>query len=453
MMNVLFSFIGGSDLKRIIGQNDTKHINGDTKQLGPIGTILDQKGHLFDEVWLLVDKMMYDKIGHYDKNKIVPFYEAYFHKPITLVPLLKLAIPADHKQIFDEVEAVFLDFEQRNAKKQPKFFFNLSSGTSSMHSILLLLGKSRYNAVMYQSHEKDGRELVEEVNVPFPITLETISKEIQTETSLIREVLHHKADESGIIGNHPKMLMAKDNTAQYALCDFNTLITGESGTGKELFARYYQDCNLLRKGNAFISENCANFPESLIESELFGHAKGAFTGANFDKKGSFQLADGGVLFLDEVGEMPESLQAKLLRVLETGEIRPVGSEKTRKVDVRIIAATNSPEKLRLDLLYRLADGVLHLPPLRERGNDILLIAEYMLATINDDLAKKLRGSAPYYAKSFDPSAIKLLLSYSWPGNVRELTSVIKRACALEKSESIHTSQILQKELLGKLRGP
>ena len=119
-MNVLFSFIGGSDLKRIIGQNDTKHINGDTKQLGPIGTILDQKGHLFDEVWLLVDKMMYDKIGHYDKNKIVPFYEAYFHKPITLVPLLKLAIPADHKQIFDEVEAVFLDFEQRNAKKQPK---------------------------------------------------------------------------------------------------------------------------------------------------------------------------------------------------------------------------------------------------------------------------------------------------------------------------------------------
>jgi len=437
-MNIFFSFIGGNDRNSVLGKNP---------KLGPVGTILVKYGSLFDESVLFLDPTMQHRDGIDCINKIAPFYNGFFQKKLTIMPLPEIANPAYHQQIYDCLFSVFADYATKTKTGKPRFYFNLSSGTPAMHAILMLFGKASYAAIMYQSNEKDGKELVEEVTIPFPITLETISREIKTEAAILRSVIQQESEGYSIIGNHPTILDAKARTTQYALCNYNMLITGESGTGKELFAHHYQINNPTRNKAPFICENCANFPENLIESELFGHVKGAFTGADKNKAGSFERADKGVLFLDEIGEMPHFLQARLLRVLETGLIRPVGCDKTIKIDVVIVAATNSPEKLRPDLRYRLAVGIIDLPPLRDRGDDILAIAESILHSTNKDLAKKLRGTAPYYIKSFDDSAKRFLLNNIWPGNVRELISVIRRACALE-SESILTDAILQKHMLG-----
>ena len=443
-MNVFFSFIGGNDRSSIMG----KSLN-----LGPVGTILVSKGCLFDETILFLDPSMRfrkDKDTNCVTdclNKIAPYYKDYFLKKLTVILLPEITNPANHQQIYDCLSLEFAKIVESNVGEKPRFYFNLSSGTSSMHAILMLFGKARYEAVMFQTYEKDGKELVEKVTIPFPITLATVSQGIRDEAGKVRKVIQQEAEGYAIIGNHPSILDAKARTTQYALCGYNMLITGESGTGKELFARHYQKNNPDRNKAAFVCENCANFPENLIEAELFGYAKGAFTGANKDKKGSFERADKGVLFLDEIGEMPQFLQARLLRVMETGEIRPVGSEKTIKVDVRIVAATNSPEKLRSDLRYRLAVGIIDLPPLRDRGDDILTIAESILFSTNKDLATRLRGEAPYYYQSFDESAKELLLTNTWRGNVRELISVVKRACALESEPNL-SAAMLQKHMLG-----
>ncbi|GAB1365188.1 hypothetical protein MASR1M36_00590 [Candidatus Cloacimonadaceae bacterium] len=435
-MNIFFSFIGGNDRNCIIGKSP---------KLGPIGSIMRDKMGLFDQTVLFLDPTMRFRDGIDCQKLISPFYKGFYHNELTIMPLPEIKNPANHQEIYNCLFSVFADYDAETKKGKPRFFFNLSSGTPAMHAILMLFGKARYEAVMYQSYEKEGKEFAEEVKIPFPITLETISREIKAEASLVQEALHREPEDQSIIGNHPIILDAKARTAKYALCDFNILITGESGTGKELFARYYHRNNPTRSKKEIVCENCANFPENLIESELFGHVKGAFTGAETNKAGSFERANKGVLFLDEIGEMPLILQARLLRVLETGMIRPVGAEKERKVDVRIVAATNSPEKLRPDLRYRLADGIIDLPPLRKRGEDVLAIAESIIGSTNKDLARRMQGYATYSGKNFDESAKRLLLTHNWMGNVRELISVIRRACALE-SEAMLTDHILQKHM-------
>jgi Nif-specific regulatory protein len=202
------------------------------------------------------------------------------------------------------------------------------------------------------------------------------------------------------------------------------LIEGETGTGKELIAsavHYWSE----RSEKLFVAQNCAALPENLLESELFGHKKGSFTGATDDKKGLFELADGGTLFLDEVGEMPLSLQAKLLRVLQEGEVRPIGSNVTRRVDVRIVAATNrdlekevAEGRFREDLFYRLKVFPLRVPPLRERREDIPLLAGHFLKRYANEFGRNIRG--------FGQHAMELLSSYAWPGNVRELENEVQR---------------------------
>ena len=213
------------------------------------------------------------------------------------------------------------------------------------------------------------------------------------------------------------------------------LIEGETGTGKELVAsavHYWSN----RADRLFVAQNCAAMPENLLESELFGHRKGAFTGATEDKKGLFEIADQSTLFLDEVGEMPLSLQAKLLRVLQEGEVRPVGSNTTRKVDVRIVAATNRTleeevreGRFREDLYYRLQVFPLRLPPLRERGDDVLLLAAHFLERYAREFG---RSSA-----TFSQEAAELLRAYNWPGNVRELENEVQRlVIQMDEGESI-----------------
>ncbi len=213
-----------------------------------------------------------------------------------------------------------------------------------------------------------------------------------------------------------------------AKTDSTILITGESGTGKELIARAIHS-NSLRSTEPFISVNSGALPEGLLESELFGHVKGAFTGATATTHGRFQVADGGTLFLDEVGNMSQAMQVKLLRVLQDGEFTPVGSSKVFKTDVRLIAATNlnledamEANEFREDLYYRLNVIEIHVPPLRDRTDDILPLVEYFLA--------RLTGSENGELCSLSSAAVSILLSYTWPGNVRELENTMERAWVL-----------------------
>jgi DNA-binding NtrC family response regulator len=205
----------------------------------------------------------------------------------------------------------------------------------------------------------------------------------------------------------------------------NVLITGESGTGKELVARALHD-HSTRKGKPFIKVNCAAIPKELIESELFGYERGAFTGAVTSKPGRFELANGGTLFLDEIGEIPLEMQVKLLRALQESEFERVGGIKTIRVDVRLVAATNRDLKkliasggFRDDLFYRLNVVPIRLPALRERADDIPVLVEHFLTKFNERLKKHVVGA--------DPEALDLLSAYGWPGNIRELENVVERA--------------------------
>ncbi|HAK89524.1 MAG TPA: Fis family transcriptional regulator [Nitrospiraceae bacterium] len=214
----------------------------------------------------------------------------------------------------------------------------------------------------------------------------------------------------------------------------NILILGESGTGKGLIAELIH-CNSPRRDNPFISINCSAIPEGLLESELFGYKKGAFTGAVSDKIGLIPLAHQGTFFLDEIGDMPTSLQAKLLKVLETGEVYPLGDTKPKIVDVRIISATNTDietkikdGKFREDMYWRLNVIEIKLPPLRARKDDIEILARHFTAKFSKEHAKNIKGA--------DKDAVSLLLEYSWPGNVRELSNVIERAVILAETDRI-----------------
>jgi two-component system NtrC family response regulator len=217
------------------------------------------------------------------------------------------------------------------------------------------------------------------------------------------------------------------------------LIQGESGTGKELVAEVIHQ-NGPRKGGSFIKVNCAAIPEGLLESELFGHERGAFTGATTQKPGKFELANGGTLFLDEVGDMTLATQAKILRALEDREIYRVGGTKPVKVDVRIIAATNKSlaealqrKEFREDLYYRLNVFAILLPPLRERAGDIPLLAEAVLREVRETTGKTVKGVSA--------EALERLMAYSWPGNVRELRNVIERATLLAEGELIQAEDL------------
>ena len=217
------------------------------------------------------------------------------------------------------------------------------------------------------------------------------------------------------------------------------LLTGESGTGKEVLARAIH-AQSPRRNDAFVAINCGAIPENLLESELFGHAKGAFTGADRARRGLFVEADGGTLFLDEIGELPPALQVKLLRVLQEEEVRPLGESKPRKVDARVLAATARDlesdvreGRFREDLFYRLNVVRVEVPPLRERQQDIPLLVDHFLAHFRDALGKPVRGLAD--------DALARLVAYPWPGNVRELENVMERAIILARGEWLTLAEL------------
>lgn len=259
---------------------------------------------------------------------------------------------------------------------------------------------------------------------------------LQLEVSRLRELVAHSFPPSEILSRNPVMLQQLEVACQVAESVLSVLIEGESGTGKELVAQYIHSQS-SRKDKPFVKVNCAALAESLLESELFGHARGAFTGAVKDREGRFESAAGGTILLDEVGEIPPSVQVKLLRFLQHREFERVGENVTRKVDVRVIAATNralseSLEKgtFREDLFYRLNGVRITLPPLRDRPEDVLLLIHHF--------AKKFSGGRDVV---ISPEALKLLTGHRWYGNVRELENVIERAILFARGGSIEPSHL------------
>jgi len=260
---------------------------------------------------------------------------------------------------------------------------------------------------------------------------------LKKENRLLRQRISHIEENFSF-----RNMIGKSNTMKEVfklvekVAQYNTtvLISGESGTGKELIAKGIHLAG-NRTGSNLVSVNCGGIPENLLESEFFGYKKGAFTGADRDKKGLFQEADKGTIFLDEIGELPLPLQVKLLRVLQESEIRPVGSTKSVQVDVRVIAATqkNLQEEVakghfREDLFYRLNVLSIHLPPLRDRLEDVPLLMDHFINKFNKQLGKSIR--------SVSPAAIAILLAYHWPGNIRELENIIERAVVLSDEDQI-----------------
>ncbi len=254
---------------------------------------------------------------------------------------------------------------------------------------------------------------------------------LKSENIILKKHIAYLFDTQNIIGRSEAMTKTMEKAAQVAMSQADVLITGESGVGKELIANLIHN-NSERKDKPFIKINCAAIPETLLESELFGHEKGAFTGAYKSKKGSFLLADKGSLFLDEVAEMPFSMQAKLLRVIQEREVQSVGGEKTFPINVRIIAATNKhiptltkEEKFREDLYYRLNVVEVEIPPLRKRREDIPMLAQHFLKKFIKKNKKEIKG--------ITPEAMDVLIRYDWRGNVRELMNAIERSVVLSTS--------------------
>jgi len=249
--------------------------------------------------------------------------------------------------------------------------------------------------------------------------------------------------QSGIIGTSEKILEVIGLIGQVAPVDISVLVTGESGTGKEVMARAIHK-HSKRSGLPMVTVNCGAIPEGIIESELFGHKKGSFTGASDDRKGYFEEANRGTIFLDEVGEAPLETQVKLLRVLETGEYMRVGESKVRYTDVRVIAATNknlaelvTKDRFRQDLFYRLKTVMVHVPSLRDRVEDINPLVERF--------ALEFTRSNEILYRGFMPEAIRIMKQYNWPGNIRELKNFVEKIMVLEKGERI-TSEMVSREL-------
>ncbi len=285
--------------------------------------------------------------------------------------------------------------------------------------------------------------------IPKPFTPDEVSivvkkavekRDLLLENIYFRQELQEKYGFHNIVGKSKKMREIYRIIAKVAMTDSTVLIYGQSGTGKELIARAIH-FNSPRGDKQFVTVDCAVLSENLLESELFGHIKGSFTGAITTKPGLFEVADGGTVFLDEVGNISLSVQAKLLRVLQEGEFTPVGGTKAKKVDIRLIAATNKDlekmireEAFREDLYYRLNIVPIYLPPLKERQEDISLLSAHFLKKYSEEMGKTVMG--------FTPEAMEKLMIYSWPGNVRELENVIERTVVMIEEEMVRPGHLM-----------
>lgn len=352
----------------------------------------------------------------------------------------ELRSPVDYADIHRAAEALLKEVWQ--AHPQAHRTILISPGTPAMQAVWILLGKTRYaSADFLQASPEQG---VQPVRLPFSISAEFEPSETAAAGKQLRELVAADVPETAgferIVTEHPRLLELKQRAAALAKFDVPVLILGESGTGKELFARAIHNLS-GRSDGRFVALNCGAIPSELIDSTLFGHMKGAFTGAVRDAVGVFEQANGGTLFLDELGELSAPAQVRLLRVLQEARVLRVGAQNESPVDVRLISATHrdlqadiAERRFREDLYYRVAVGVLELPPLRDRQGDVHRLVNYFL----DDIGSQLGFDHP---PSMTPAALNRLLCHHWPGNVRELRAVLLRATLWAADARIDVSDI------------
>ncbi len=308
-----------------------------------------------------------------------------------------------------------MDLLNRFIKEKPRLAVVIMTGYSTVQNAVKAM---KLGAFDYLAKPFSDEELVRTAQKAI------VNKRLTEENLALRQQLYERFDFSNIVGENPKLLQIFNEIHKAAPTDSTILIEGESGTGKELFARAIY-AHSRRSGKQFIVVDCSTFSSTLIESELFGHVKGAFTGAIYDKAGIFEVANGGTLFLDEVANLNKDIQGKLLRVMETQEYKPVGSSRIRKTDIRIIAATNQNLEVlveqglfRKDLFYRLNVLPIRIPPLKERRDDIPKLAYHFLRIFCREMGRRIEG--------FSDEALQLLIDFDWPGNIRQLKNVVER---------------------------
>ena len=338
---------------------------------------------------------------------------------------VKLSSPINFSEIYQGVISVLEGIR----KKESQLTYHLSPGTPAMQSVWILLAKTTHPAKLIQSSQESG---VQEANIPFDIAAEFIPQLLKQSDEVLTQISQGAVIDtpefSDIVHRSPIMKKVIAHSRRVALRSIPVLIEGESGTGKELLARAIHKAS-PRADKPFVSVNCGAIPSELVESDFFGHKRGAFTGAIVDRKGYFESAHLGTLFLDEIGELPLYMQVKLLRSLQEGEVVPVGSGEPRKVNVRVIAATNrtlidevSAGRFREDLFYRLAVAIIRLPPLRDRAGDLTLLIDKLFSRVNEE-----GREANFESKKLSVTAKNIMLQHNWPGNVRELLNTLQRA--------------------------
>ena len=412
MKKVLLCWIGTTDLRASQG-----HDVGE----GPIAQAVEKLE--FDEVFLISNYLSDDRVAAYvewgKKRSSTPYR---LHKE-------ELSSPTHFGEIYEAAVRVCTAALGKQ-RDQVELTFHISPGTPAMAAVWIILAKTRFPAELIESSRKYG---VQTVSVPFDISAEFLPDLLRKPDEQLRSASAEKPIESANFADiHYRSAVMKrlvEKVQRVALRNVPVLLEGESGTGKELFARAIHQ-HSPRKDEPFIAVNCGAIPQSLVESELFGHGKGAFTDAKAPRKGHFESANGGTLFLDEIGELPKDMQVRLLRVLQEGEVVRLGTSKPISVDVRIVAATNrnlieevGEGRFREDLFYRLAVAYLKLPPLRERPGDLGLLIDHLLEQIN----RENKGQPGYRRKKIGAGAKNVLLNHDWPGNVRELQNTLRRA--------------------------
>ena len=410
--------------------------------IGPIATALFADEH-YDRIYLLTN---YD----FDRSKsFCTWLESVSNYDSSVIDLysVDLTSPIDYGDIYKQVSS---NLQQAGLPRNDvELTFHVSPGTPAMAAIWIILSKTRFPAKLIQTSREKG---VESVDFFFDLASDFLPEYLQRSGERVRrlsDAAQLSTPEFEKIIHQSQAVASQIGLARrIAAYEVPVLILGETGTGKELFAEAIHAAS-SRAGQPFVAVNCGAIAPELANSELFGHKKGAFTGATGDRKGHFLEASGGTLFLDEVGDLPLDTQVRLLRALQSHEITPMGQSKPIKINTRILAATHrdlaadvAAGRFREDLFHRLAVGILQLPPLRDRTGDAELLTHHFLASINADSA----GRPEAQNKTITPAALKLLQSYAWPGNVRELYHTLLRAVIWSAGPDV-TEQDIQAAML------